>query len=64
METDALWRRVIKAKCENIWGDWCTKKVTSAYGFSLWRFIRSDWLNSMTTTLGPWEVMAPLIFFF
>ena len=21
------------------------KKVTSAYGFSLWRFIRSGWLN-------------------
>ena len=29
----------------NTWGGWCTKKVTSAYGVSLWRFIRSGWLN-------------------
>ena len=42
METDALWRRVIEAKYGNILGGWCTKKVTSAYGVSLWRFIRSD----------------------
>ena len=34
METDALWRRVIEAKYENIWGSWCTKKVTSPYGVS------------------------------
>ena len=45
METDALWRRVIEAKYENVWGGWCTKKVSSAYGVSLWRFIRSGWLN-------------------
>ena len=31
-ETDALWRRVIEAKYGNIWGGWCTKKVTSPYG--------------------------------
>ena len=41
MEIDALWRRVIEAKYENVWGGWCTKKMTSAYGVSLWRFIRS-----------------------
>ena len=41
METDALWRRVIEAKYGNIWGCWCTKKVTSPYGVSLWRYIRS-----------------------
>ena len=41
METDALWRRVIEAKYGNIWGGWCTKKVTSPYGVSLWRYIRS-----------------------
>ena len=40
-ETDALWRRVIEAKYENIWGGWCTNKVTSPYGVSLWRYIRS-----------------------
>ena len=45
METDALWRRVIEVKYGSIWGGWCTKKVTSAYGVSLWRFIRSGWLN-------------------
>ena len=32
-------------KYGNAWGGWCTKKVTSAYGVSLWRFIRSGWLN-------------------
>ena len=45
METNALWRRVIEAKYGNILDGWCTKKVTSAYGVSLWRFIRSDQLN-------------------
>ena len=45
METDALWRRVIEAKYGNIWGGWCMKKVTSPYGVSLWRYIRSGWLN-------------------
>ena len=32
-------------KYGNVWNGWCTKKVTSAYGVSLWRFIRSCWLN-------------------
>ena len=41
LETDALRRRVIEAKYGNLWGRWCTKKVTSPYGVSLWRFIRS-----------------------
>ena len=41
IETDALWRKVIEAKYGNVWGGWCTKKVTSAYGVSLWRYIRS-----------------------
>ena len=45
METDALRRRVIEVKYGNAWGSWCMKKVTSAYGVSLWRFIRSCWLN-------------------
>ena len=44
IETDALWRKVIEAKYGNVWGGWCTKKVTSAYGVSLWRYIRSGWL--------------------
>ena len=35
----------IEAKYGNIWGSWCTKKVTSPYGVSLWRYIRSGWLN-------------------
>ena len=51
METDALWRRVIEAKYGNVWGDWCTKKVTSAYGVSLWRFIRSGWLNFLNSCI-------------
>ena len=45
METDALWRRVIKVKYGNDWGGWCTKKVTNAYGVSLWRHIRSGWMS-------------------
>ena len=45
LETNALWRRVIEGKYGNDWGGWCTKNVTSAYGVSLWRFIRSGWLN-------------------
>ena len=45
MEADALWRRVIEAKYGNFWGGWCTKKVSSPYGVSLWRYIRSGWLN-------------------
>ncbi|XP_050281856.1 uncharacterized protein LOC126722748 [Quercus robur] len=45
METDVLWRRVIEAKYGNIWGGWCMKKVTNPYGVSLWRYIRSGWLN-------------------
>ena len=45
METDALYMRVIEAKYGNIWGGWYTKKVTSPYGVSLWRYIRSGWLN-------------------
>ena len=45
METDALWRRVVEEKYGNIWGGWCTKKVTNPYGVSLWRYIRSGWLN-------------------
>ena len=44
METNVLWR-VIEAKYGNIWGGWCTKKVTSPHRVSLWRYIRSDWLN-------------------
>ena len=44
-EIEALWRRVIEAKYGNIWGGWCTKKVTTPYGVSLWRYIRSGWLN-------------------
>ena len=45
METDALWRRVIEVKYGNDWGGWCTKKVTSAYGVSLWRHITSGWMS-------------------
>ena len=42
METNALWRKVIEVKYGN---DWCTKKVTSAYGVNLWRHIRSGWMS-------------------
>ena len=45
LETNALWRRVIEAKYGNEWGGWCMKKVISAYGVSLWSFIRIGWLN-------------------
>ena len=45
METDALRRRVIEVKYGNDWSGWCTKKVTNAYGVSLWRHIRSGWMN-------------------
>ena len=36
---------VIEAKDRNEWGGWHTKHVSSAYGVSLWKFIRADWLN-------------------
>ncbi|KAL4637913.1 hypothetical protein ACB092_03G112400 [Castanea dentata] len=45
LETNTLWKRVIEAKYGNIWGGWCMKKVTSPYDVSLWRFIRSGWVN-------------------
>ena len=32
-------------KYGNDWGDWCTKKVTCAYGVNLWRYISSGRLN-------------------
>ena len=32
-------------KYGNDWSGWCTKKVTNAYGVSLWRHIRSGWMN-------------------
>ena len=40
-----LWRYGLEAKYGNVWGGWCTKKMNSPYGVSLWRFIRSGWLN-------------------
>ena len=40
-----LWRYGLEAKYGNVWSGWCTKKMTSPYGVSLWRFIRSGWLN-------------------
>ena len=44
METDAIWRRVIEAMYGNEW--WLVQKtVSSAYGVSLWKIIRSGWLN-------------------
>ena len=45
IETNALWRRVTEAKYGNVCDGWCTKKVTSVCGVSLWRFIRSGWLH-------------------
>ena len=35
LETNALWRWVIVVKYGNVWGGWCMKNVTSAYGVSL-----------------------------
>ena len=44
METDAIWRRVIEAMYGNEW--WLVQKtVSSTYGVSLWKIIRSGWLN-------------------
>ena len=34
------WKKVIKAKCEEE-DNWMTKEVTTAYGVSVWRSIRS-----------------------
>ena len=42
-ETNHLWWRVIEIKYGNIWGGWCTKEVTAAYGVSLWRTIWQGW---------------------
>ena len=64
IETDALWRKVIEAKYGNVWGSWCTKKVTSAYlvlasGSLLemvgWTFLNSSgkrWVMVLEWSLG------------
>ena len=45
-ERDVLWRKVIEAKYENEGGGWCTKPVLGTYGVSVWKSIRSGWLDS------------------
>ena len=45
MERDALWRKVIEAKYGDEGGGWCTKPVLGTYGVSVWKSIRSGWLD-------------------
>ena len=42
---DAILRKVIKAKYGDEGGDWCTKLVLGTYGVSVWKSIRSGWLD-------------------
>ena len=44
-ERDALWRKVIEAKYGDRGGGWCTKPVSRIYGVSVWKSIRSGWMN-------------------
>ena len=45
MQRDALWRKVIEAKYGDEGGGWCTKPVLGTYGVSVWKSIRSAWLD-------------------
>ena len=45
MQRDALWRKVIEAKYEDKGGGWCTKLVSRTNGVSVWKSIRSGWLD-------------------
>jgi hypothetical protein len=42
-ERDHLWRKVIEAKYGWDRGGWCSKKVNSPYGVSLWKTISKGW---------------------
>ena len=44
-ERDALWRKVIEAKCGDEGGGWCIKPVLGTYSVSVWKSIRSGWLD-------------------
>ena len=44
-ERDALWRKAIEAKYGDEGGGWCTKPVLGTYGVSMWKSIRSGWLD-------------------
>ena len=44
-ERDALLRKVIEAKYGDGGGGWCTKTVSGTYGVSVWKSIRSGWLD-------------------
>ncbi|XP_050252211.1 uncharacterized protein LOC126698794 [Quercus robur] len=44
-ERNALWRKVIEAKYGDGRGGWCTKPVTGTYGVSVWKSIRSGWMD-------------------
>ena len=45
MDRDTLWRKVIEAKYGNEGGGWFTKPVLGTYGVSVWKSIRSGWLD-------------------
>ncbi|KAG2682775.1 hypothetical protein I3843_10G000300 [Carya illinoinensis] len=43
LESNAFWKNVIAIKFGSMWGGWCSKDTSRAYGVSLWKFIRKGW---------------------
>ncbi|XP_042988327.1 syntaxin-32-like isoform X2 [Carya illinoinensis] len=43
LESEALWKNVIDVEYGSLWGGWCSKASSGAYGVSLWKFIRKGW---------------------
>jgi hypothetical protein len=37
MEKEALWRLVVGAKYERMWGGWCANAVYKSYGVGVWQ---------------------------
>jgi hypothetical protein len=42
-EREALWRKVVGIKYDNMRGDWCSKEFGGPYGVGVWKYIRREW---------------------
>jgi hypothetical protein len=43
MEREALWRVVVKANYESLWGEWCSNPMHGSYEVGVWKNIRRGW---------------------
>jgi hypothetical protein len=43
-EREAWQRMVLKAKCDLIWGGWCSNNTSRSHGVGLWKYIIREWL--------------------